>query len=146
MKCNYKHIFFSLMLVLCSCGLFAQTSDTKKDKIDALRAAYIAKRLSLTDQESRAFWPLYNEMNDKIAANLKVFRSQYNTNTNYNFNSDAEAKAYINAQLQLREREAAIYREYYEKFQKVLPVKKVAALNKAEEDFRKEIINIVKTQ
>jgi len=146
MNRTYKNIFFTLLLACCMIGLRAQTSDTKKDKIDALRAAFIAKRLSLTDQESRAFWPLYNEMNDKIAANLKTFRQQYNDNTNYNFNSDAEAKAYINAQLQLRQREAEIYKEYYDKFQKVLPVKKVAALNKAEEDFRKEIIKIVQKQ
>lgn len=146
MKCNYKHIFLSFILMLCISSLPAQTSDTKKDKIDALRAAFIAKRLSLTDQESRAFWPLYNEMQDKITANLRTFRAQYNDHTNYDFNSDAEAKAYLNAQLQLRQKEFEIYRDYYDRFQKILPVKKVAALSKAEEDFKKEIIKIVKTQ
>ena len=85
-------------------------------------------------------------MKDKIKENMRKLRAQYNDHTKYDFNSDAEAKAYLNAQLQLRQKEFEIYRDYYDRFQKILPVKKVAALSKAEEDFKKEIIKIVKTQ
>ncbi len=143
MNHTYKHIFFSLLLLLFATGITAQISDAKKDKIDALRAVFIAKKVPLTDQESRAFWPLYNEMNDKLDANRKTFRLQYNANTNYNFATDKEAQAYLNAELNLRQKEFEIYKEYYDKFQKILPVKKVAELRRAEEDFKKELLKAI---
>ena len=44
----------------------------------------------------------------------------------------------------LKQKEYEIYRDYYEKFKKVLPVKKVAVIRRAEEDFKKEIIKTIK--
>ena len=38
------------------------------------------------------------------------------------------------------QKEFEIYRDYYEKFKKVLPIKKVAKLRRAEEDFKKELL------
>src|ERR1043165_6022710 len=128
-----------LMMIFSSSLLSAQT-DTKKDKIDALRAAFIAKKVNLTAKESEAFWPLYNEMNDKLDAARKTFRNQYNAKTNYEFATDKEAEAYLNAELTLKQKEFDLYREYYDKFKKVLPVKKVPAVRRAEEDFKKELI------
>jgi hypothetical protein len=125
-------------------GMVAQTSDSKREKIDALRATFISKKVNFTNEEALKFWPLYNEMNDKLEANRKTFRSQYNANTNYNFTSDKDAEAYLTAELNLKQKEFELYKEYYDKFKKVMPVKKVAALRRAEEDFKKEIIKTIK--
>lgn len=143
MKLNYKHIISILLLILCINITFAQT-DAKKDKIDALRAAFISKKVNFTTQETQSFWPLYNEMNDKLDAARKTFRLQYNSKTNYDFATDKEAEAYLAAELNLKQKEFEIYRDYYEKFKKNLPVKKVADVRRAEDDFKKEIIKIIK--
>lgn len=132
-----------LVLILCINITFAQT-DAKKDKIDALRAAFISKNVNFTTQETQSFWPLYNEMNDKLDAARKTFRLQYNSKTNYDFATDKEAEAYLAAELNLKQKEFEIYRDYYEKFKKILPVKKVADVRRAEDDFKKEIIKIIK--
>jgi hypothetical protein len=125
-------------------GIIAQTSDSKREKIDALRASFISKKVNFTNEESVKFWPVYNEMNDKLEANRKTFRLQYNANTNYNFATDKEAEAYLAAELSLKQKEFELYKEYYDRFKKILPVKKVAALRRAEEDFKKEIIKTIK--
>lgn len=143
MKLNYKHIISMLLLILCINITYAQT-DAKKDKIDALRAAFISKKVNFTTQETQSFWPLYNEMNDKLDAARKTFRLQYNSKTNYDFATDKEAEAYLAAELNLKQKEFEIYRDYYEKFKKILPVKKVADVRRAEDDFKKEIIKIIK--
>lgn len=143
MKLNYKHIISMLVLILCINITFAQT-DAKKDKIDALRAAFISKKVNFTTQETQSFWPLYNEMNDKLDAARKTFRLQYNSKTNYDFATDKEAEAYLAAELNLKQKEFEIYRDYYEKFKKILPVKKVADVRRAEDDFKKEIIKTIK--
>ena len=143
MKSNIKYIFASLLLIFIINSNFAQL-DSKKDKIAALRANFISKKVNFTAQEAQYFWPLYNEMNDKVDAARKVFRAQYNANTNYNFTTDKEAEAYLNAELYLKQKEFEIYKEYYDKFKKVLPVIKVAAVRRAEDDFKKEIIKTIK--
>ncbi len=130
---------------MCSSVIaFAQPGDSKREKIDALRASFIAKKVNFTPQESQAFWPLYNEMNDKQDANRKTFRLQYNANTNYDFATDKEAEAYLNAELLLKQKEYEIYKEYYDKFKKILPLKKVAAVRRADDDFKKELIKSIK--
>lgn len=143
MKTIYKYACWFFLLLLISKGALAQ-SDSKREKIDALRATYIAKKLNFTTQESQAFWPLYNEMNDKLEAARKTFRLQYNATTGFDFKTDKEAETYLNAELALKQKEFELYKEYYDKFKKVLPVKKVAALRRAEEDFKKEIIKSLK--
>ena len=144
MRYNYRHIFLTAMFMLFISCIIAQTSDSKKDKIDALRAAFISKKVNFTEQESRAFWPLYNEMNDRYESVRKTFKLRYNANTNFNFATDKEAEDYLNAELNLKQKEFEIYKEYYDKFRKILSVKKVAAVRRAEEDFKKEIIKSIK--
>jgi len=143
MKLNFKHIISTLLLIFFINIAFSQ-GDVKKDKIDAYRVTFITKKVNFTAQESQAFWPLYNEMNDKLDAGRKTFRLQYNAKTNYDFSTDKEAEAYLAAELNLKQKEFEIYKDYYEKFKKILPVKKVAAVRRAEEDFKKELIKIVK--
>lgn len=143
MKLNFKYIFSMLVLILFINTTFAQ-ADSKKDKIDALRVTFISKKVNFSTQETRSFWPLYNEMNDKMDAARKTFRLKYNSKTNYDFTTDVEAEAYLAAEVNLRQKEFEIYKEYYEKFNKILPVKKVAAVRRAEEDFKREIIKIIK--
>lgn len=143
MKLHFKYIFSTFLLIFFINAGFAQ-SDSKKDKIEALRATFIAKKVNFTAQEAKLFWPLYNEMNDKSDAVRKTFRLHYNNTTNYDFSTDKEAETYLAAELNLKQKEFEIYKEYYERFRKILPVKKVAALRRAEEDFKKEIIKIIK--
>lgn len=121
---------------------FAQP-DGKREKIDALRATFIAKKLNFTEAESRSFWPLYNEMNDKMEAARKTFRAQYGA-MGYDFKTDKDAEAFLAAELSLKQKELELHKEYYEKFKKALPVKKVAGLRRAEEEFKKEIIKSLK--
>ena len=119
-------------------------NESKRDKIEALRVSFISQKVNFTTQEAQVFWPLYNEYQDKIVATRKAFRQQYNKNTNYNFATDKEAETYLNAELTLKQKEIDYYKEYQEKFKKIIPVKKIALLLKAEEEFKKELIKNIK--
>lgn len=134
---------FLVSCLLCAMELWAQPV-SKRDKIEALRAEFIRGKVSMTSQESQAFWPLYNEYSDKLDQARRSFRQQYGKNADVSSYSDKEAEAYLNAELNLKQREYELYKEYFEKFRKVLPVKKVALLRRAEEDFRKELIKNIK--
>jgi hypothetical protein len=141
-----KTLFKLKFLLLLFCLLFAGISSikaqpgAKKEKIEALRIAYITQQLDLGTQEAQVFWPVYNEYLDKLEAARKAFRQQYNKNTDFDFKTDAEASAYLTAEINLKQKEADYFKEYYEKFKKVLPLKKVAKLRRAEEEFKKKLI------
>src|SRR5688572_19992899 len=144
-----KTIITTLVLALgLSSGLMAQKpgqvdpgpktgpkKEARKEKIEALRVAYITKELDLTETEAQVFWPVYNEYQKKQEESRKEFKKKYNKETNYNFATDKEAEDYITADIQHKVQEAELLKTYYEKIKKVLPVKKVAKLRHAEESF-----------
>ena len=107
----------------------------KKEKIEALRVAFITQKLNLTTDESQKFWPVYNDYQDKVKASRQEFRRLSNT-----FTTDKDAQDYLDAELLLKQREYSLYKEYYEKIKKTIPIKKVAQLREAEEDFKKELL------
>jgi malic enzyme len=136
---NFKRYCF-LFLFIVGQNLMAQPI-SKKEKIDALRAEFISKKVKLNAQEAQAFWPLYNEMNDKIDHNKRVFRQQYG---NINLENEKEAEAFLSAELTMRQKEIETQRDYYEKCKKIMSASKLAQIRRAEEDFKKELIKTIK--
>ena len=128
-----KRILYILIFISISFAAFSQGG--KKDKIEALRVAFITQQLNLTTDESQKFWPVYNEYQDKFRAARKEFKGTATT-----FASDKEAQDFLDAELLFKQRELNLYKEYYDKFKKILPLKKVAALRQAEEEFKKELL------
>lgn len=114
--------------------LFPQGGN-KREKIEALRVAFITQKLNLTADESQKFWPVYNEYQDKLRAARQEFRKQSTV-----FTTDKEAQDYLDAELLLKQREFNLYKEYYDKIKKTIPIKKVAELRQAEEEFKKELL------
>ncbi|MBK6983901.1 MAG: hypothetical protein IPH32_03650 [Bacteroidetes bacterium] len=142
MKQVTKYIF---ICVFCIIALSAMAQPgSKRDKIDALRVTFISSKVPLSNQESQLFWPLYNEYNDKADNLKKSFRQQFIRDVDYSNVSDKEAEAYLVAELTLKQKEYELSKEYYEKFKKVLPIKKIALIRRAEEDFKKELIKNIK--
>jgi hypothetical protein len=120
---------------------FAQNN---KEKIEALKVAFIAKELSLSPQEAQVFWPVYNEWQDKIEA-IKSKRKEFKRiRENPEALSDKEIEVYLSSELMVRQRETELFKEYTERLRKILPIKKVALLYKAEEEFKKELIKQLK--
>lgn len=135
-----------MLIVLCLSAGFASVAQpvSKRDKIEALRVTFINQKVNFTPAESQAFWPLYNEYNDKLEALRHTFRQQYVKNIDVTAFSDKEAEAYLSAELAMKQKEFELYKDYFEKFRKVLPIKKVAILRRAEEEFRREMIKTIK--
>jgi hypothetical protein len=142
MKQFSKYIF--VVLFCLTVAVSHAQPGTKRDKIEALRVSFISQKVNFTPQEAQLFWPLYDEYNDKLESNRKTFRQQFIRNTNFTTLTDKEAEAYINAELSMKQKEYELYRDYFDKFKKVLPIKKVALLRRAEEEFKKELIKNIR--
>jgi len=134
-----NRLYLTLLLLLfgVSVKLLAQN-----DKIDALRANYIGKKLELSTAESEKFWPVYNEMNDKLKSLKRNLRQAYRkVPTDM---TEKEAEELIALEIKTREAEAEVTKTYYVKIKGIIGIKKLAQLQLYEEDFKKEIIKTIK--
>ena len=67
-------------LILSSFSLLAQkkeSKDEKKQRIEAARVSFITKKLELTPEESKEFWPVVNEMETKIKISRKALKDRF---------------------------------------------------------------------
>lgn len=136
--------YLCVLMVWLTTSVAVAQQPGKREKIEALRVSFISQKVNFTTQEAQQFWPLYNEYSDKLELNRRTFRQQFKKNQERDFSTDKEAEAYLSAELSMKQKEVELYKEYYEKFRKILPVKKVALLRLAEEDFKKELIKNIK--
>ena len=130
---------------LLGSGLLAQTQgkeyQNKKDKIEAMKIAFITQKLSLTKEEAQSFWPVYNEFDAEKDKLRMERREQYsNYKTNFEGLSEVEITKLVDSQIIFRQRELDLRKKYHVELKGVLPIKKVAMLYRAEEDFKKELL------
>lgn len=138
---KYCYIFILLWIAFNS----ESQTNAKRDKIDQLRVAFINTKVDLTNQETQQFWPLYNELTDKLDNLKKTYRINFIKNFNAEIISDKEAEALLTAEFILKQKELDLNKEYYEKYKKILPIKKIALIKMAENDFKKELIKTIKS-
>ena len=114
---------------------------SKREKLEALKVAYLTKELSLTPDEAQTFWPLYNELEGKMRQVRKLQRENRMTaKQNHATMTDAELSKMIDRELDFEQQELDLKKQYNERFKKILPIQKVARLHAAENGFRKELL------
>ncbi|MFM1875077.1 MAG: hypothetical protein RL266_814 [Bacteroidota bacterium] len=144
-----KKLLILFTTVLMSTAQFAQAQEDldpdKRERLEALKVAYLTKELDLTPQEAQQFWPLYNEMEAKMKAIRKQRRdNRLDTKANHESLSDQELSAAVDRELAFEQQELDLKKQYNERFKKILPIKKVAKLHAAEHGFRKELLHRAK--
>lgn len=102
-------------------------------KLNAVRNAYINKRLELTPDEADRFWPIYNQYQGELGS---VLRQRRINNSNPQPNGIDQVDRDINYEQQI----LAIRKRYRDEFLKVLPPDKVSLLYKSEREFKDELI------
>lgn len=114
----------------------------QKDNIDAQRIGFITKQLDLTTQEAQIFWPVYNKYRSELESLRKSRATELMTaKINFDNYTDEEVSKLLDNELNYRQKEIELNRKYNEEFKKVIPVKKVAKLYRAEQLFK---INLIK--
>jgi len=56
---------YVVLLVLASSLTFAQGNQEKREKVKALKVAFLTEKLALTSEEAQKFWPIYNAFEEK---------------------------------------------------------------------------------
>jgi hypothetical protein len=148
---NRKLVLLTFIVLFSGLTCFAQNEEdidsTKHEKVEQLKIAYLSKELSLTSSEAEKFWPLYNEMSDKLKLNRKDRkRNVQDLKDKSDVLKDDEIKKKVNILFENENAEVSIKKEYFEKIAQVIGYKKSAKLLNLEQEFRRELLKRLKDQ
>lgn len=129
------------ILLLISFFSFAQAD--KKEQIKALKVGFITNELSLTTEEAAKFWPIYNAFEDRQyelkSRKMKAIKANMSEEAIDKL-SEKDASALL-AQMESTENELhQIRKKLFANLKEILPAKKILKLKKAEDDFKKKLL------
>lgn len=103
-----------------------------KEKMQAARIAYITERLGLTPQEAEKFWPLYKE----YILRQRGLKQQYKGLQE----SGKPASELLDLEHTYKQQGLNLEKEYSLKLRQTISPQKLMNLKRAEEDFRKLVL------
>jgi hypothetical protein len=111
------------------------------ERIEAMKIAYITQEVGLTPQEAQAFWPIYNQYSEELKKLQKARASDLmEARLNFNQLTDAQMETLVDRYVEHEVNEAEIRRRYLLQFKKVIPIRKVALLLRAEMSFKRVLL------
>ena len=132
-----------IILLFISTVSFSQDFKEKREKVKALKVAYITEQLELTTEEAQKFWPLYNAFDDKQSElRHEKMRSILDRFKPGNVEKLSEKDA-SNSLAQMEKIEEDLFnlkKKFIKDLQSVISAKKIIKLKKAEEDFNRELL------
>lgn len=144
MKNNIITSFSIVIISLFHIVGLAQSRDqsvSQKEKIESFKIAFFTRQMQLTPQEATVFWPLYNQYMESMDIQKSNRRKSLQvTKELLDSMSDDEVNKLIDNRLLQAETALNERKEFVISLRKVLPAKKVAQYFKAEEQFKKKLM------
>ncbi len=132
-----KYIYLLVIVASISLNAMAQ----KGGRLEAMKIGFITERLNLNSDEAKVFWPIYNKFTDDMKKLRQSSKGKISEEmADMPAMTDAEAEKVLNDMVNFKIQEADLLKKYASEFKKVLPVKKVVLLFKAENDFKRELL------
>jgi hypothetical protein len=130
-----------MVLSIWTMQVMAQSQE-QIEKFKQEREAYYTEHLELTPEESKAFWPVYDDFHNRKMKIVEEERNNFSyAHSNSDNLTDTEITEILKKVSQLKKEQLDLEVEYYQdKFLNVLPPKKVLKLYKVEWDFRRHLL------
>ncbi|TDY11868.1 Spy/CpxP family protein refolding chaperone [Meridianimaribacter flavus] len=132
-----KKLIVSLCFISLFATAFSQSHEEKKERINALKIAFITEHLNLTESEAQKFWPIYNayELEEDMLRELSREKKRKINNDI----SEAEAKAILDDLIKLENEKHNLRTDFFDSLRKVISSKKILQLKTAEENFKRKM-------
>ena len=114
---------------------------SRMEQIHSERIAFFTDKMSLTPDEAKLFWPVYNELSTRRE---KIFTERRSLGVNFKTNRESlgekEIEALSDKFIELQIQEARLSEEFHKKFKAVLSAEKVMVFYQAENEFRNYLL------
>ncbi|MDA3615365.1 hypothetical protein [Polluticaenibacter yanchengensis] len=112
-----KRYLYILFIAIWSLSTISVSAQEKGNRVESLRVAFITKKLDLTPDEAKGFWPVYDIYDEEMRKVMKEHREKGGS------------------ELELEEKKLNVRKKYKGDFLKVINEKKFDALIKAESEW-----------
>ncbi len=134
MKGLVKKVLLGLIMFLTmSPELIAQDRREHYQRIEAIKVAFITKKLDLTTEEAQKFWPVYNNYQKELMELMRKRREDRQK-------TDLDPNDKINLDLSYESKMLELKKKYKKIYLKAIPAEKVLLLYHAEREFREHLI------
>lgn len=106
-----------LLILLLAVGSLLNAKAQDGERLQALKIAYLTKKLDLSPEEAQRFWPIYNKYTEEIRS-IRL-----------------EQKAKNEDELTVEDKILTVRKKYNGEFSKALSAEKVNTLFRSEKDF-----------
>ncbi len=121
---------------------FSQTEEEKKgSKVTEYKIDYLTKKIVLTPDQAKQFWPVYTDY-DKERREIRLSARDIKRSENEKLSED-QLKENLKKMADLKQKEAGVEKKYLDKFLKVVGPQQVSEMQKAEREFNREMIQII---
>lgn len=129
--------FITLLIISLTWQGFSQDND-RRERIKALKVAYITEQLDFTSSEAQKFWPIYNAFEDQ---EQQLRRENYSKRkeTDVASLSEQDAKKMIDDMLSTEKKKLELRETFIKDLQKILSSKKIIKLKITEDQFNKKM-------
>ncbi|MDE6556452.1 MAG: hypothetical protein K2K55_05755 [Duncaniella sp.] len=142
-----KIVIVLLLSLISSFAAFAQGQPSKQDReswlkeMQQYKVDFIAKKLSLSDEEKTKFAAIYNKMDKELrAVQDETMKMERQVRKKGDKATNLELEKAAEAQFELKGKEHAIEMKYYPKFKSVLSPTQLFKLKEAERKFMRHVM------
>ena len=133
-----------IALFILSPGLALAQGPRMDDIMESYKITWLTTKLDLSAEEAKVFWPIYNDFTREQTA-LRKERMQkmisFRKIKEIDDLTDSEIQNLITNDFDFKQKELNIEKRYYNKFKSSLPIKIVGKFYRAQESFKKELLN-----
>lgn len=132
-----------MLSAFCTTQSFAQRKNGEEiQKIQDAKIAIITNRLNLTPEQSKGFWPVYNEFSQKRKTMNQSMRQL--TGGTSDARTDDQAMNSLKEVQDLKQKQVELEKEYQDRFLAVITAKQLTELYAAERDFNEMLLQRLK--
>jgi hypothetical protein len=128
-----KGIWSIIFLLILSGSVLAQAHKERHEQIESIKIAFITKKLDLSTEEAKVFWPIYNNNQKELMLLMKKRKEE-------RLRSDVDANDKINTDLAYEKKMLDLKKKYKKLYSEVISAEKILLLYQAEREFREHLI------
>lgn len=129
-----KHILIIIFAFIITVPLMGQ--ETRHEKMQSLKIAFLTKQLELTPTESERFWPIYN-MYDK---QLHELRQKMKPSKKPSEFTDQEAEDFISLRIDMEQEKVDIQKRMILEIKEVVGAKRAIKMRQVEDRFKRRVL------
>ncbi|MDT0690218.1 hypothetical protein RM549_10515 [Salegentibacter sp. F188] len=108
-----------------------------KERIKALKTAFITQEMKMSNKTAQKFWPVYNEYESR---RWKLHEEEKNKLIDSDCINGQEAEKMLSEYLDIERQEYVIKKQYFEDLKKIFSAKDIIKLHRLEDEFHKKLI------